>query len=564
MYINLLLKAFWFIWMLKYVLFWLYLWQLKEYHIGRFVDHFRTHKGKKLFFNFIQILKLVLLILFLINGKLFIFLFSILFLVYLGESILFLRGIFNRSIKKPRKTLKTLFLTAISFAIVILFLAQVSNLRNLFQPVLLLGFDILTPIIISAIVLLFQPFFVVLRNNTLRKARNKIKKIKSVGRLKVIAITGSYGKTSTKEFLSIILSKKYKVLSTKEHQNSEIGIAKCILQDLEPSHQIFIAEVGAYNKGKVKEVCSILKPKIGIVTGVNEQHSALFGSLKNLLLAEGGGELVEVLSRYNRGSTTAEPSGPKDGILIVNGDNKYCLDLYKRSDVNKKIYSLSNKTIDSDIWSDDITVYKNYVSFLATNKSGELAHFDVKVLGKQNVQNLLGAILAAKELGMSLGEISEVCKDISQEQAGMTLKQGKHGINIIDSSYSANPDGVLADLDYLKIFTGNPPSPECYGREKKVIVMPCLIELGDKSAEIHEKIGKKIAEVCDLAIITSKDRFKELKKGALEVGMSEKDILLCDNPQDIYSMITLFCKSGDAVLLEGRVPQKLTELLVVS
>jgi len=508
--------------------------------VGRFVDHFRTHKGKELLFSFEQILKLILLVFLVLTPGLFDFLFSIIFLVYLIESVAFLRGIINKTAKKPVITLKALFLTVISFAAVILFLIWISKLGNTAQVAWLLVFDILTLLIVSLVVLLFQPFFVAIRNNALRKAKNKLEKIKSLSSLKVVAITGSYGKTSTKEFLSTILSKKYKVLSTKEHQNSEIGIARCILQDLKPSHQIFIAEVGAYNKGKVKEVCSMLKPKIGIVTGVNEQHLALFGSLKNLLSAEGGGELAEALS--------------KDDLLIVNGDNKYCSDLYKKGvpsgSGNKKIYSLSNKIIDSDIWSDSITVHKDEISFLAIDKSGELAHFGVKVLGKQNIQNLLGAILIAKELGMSFGEISEACKNILQEQAGMILKHGKHSIDIIDSSYSANPDGVFADLDYLSVFTG-----------KKVIVMPCLIELGEKSAEIHEKIGRKIAEVCNLAIITSKDKFKEIKKGALENGMAEKNIILCDNPQDIYSMITLFCKSGDAVLLEGRVPSKLIDLL---
>ena len=548
--LNTLLNTFWFIWEIKYILFWLYLWQLKDYHIGRFIEHFKTHKGKKIFLNFIQVLKLALFILFLTAGGAIRYLFSILFLLYIGELILFLRGILNKSIKKPTKTLKTLFLTAISFTIVILFLVGASKYKDTLHPALLLGFDILTPIIISAIVLLFQPIFVLLRNNTLRKARNKIEKIKSFNKLKVIVITGSYGKTSTKEFLSKILSKKFEVLATKEHQNSEIGIAKCILKDLEPSCQIFVAEVGAYDKGKVKEVCSILKPKIGIVTGVNEQHLALFGSLKNLLSAEGGGELADAL--------------PKDGILIVNGDNKYCLDLYKKTDKPKKIYSLSNKVINPDIWSDSVTVHKDNISFLAINKSGliarasteggapnlEMAHFGVKVLGIQSVQNLLGAILTAKELGMNFGEISEACRDISQEQAGMVLKNGKHGIDIIDSSYSSNPDGVFADLDYFLIFTG-----------KKVIVMPCLIELGKKSAEIHEKIGKKIGEICDLAIITSKDKFEDLKRGAMEVGMKEKNIILRDNPQDIYSLVTIFCKSGDAVLLEGRVPAGLINLL---
>lgn len=542
-----LLDAFWLIWILKYALFWLFLWQLKEYHTGRFIDHFRTHKGKKLLLDLGQIFKIIFLFILLFdNNRLFAFLFSVLFLIYLGEFFLVLRSIFAGTMKKPVKTAKSLFLTAVFSAVAVLFFVRTFGFSEKFQIVLFLVFDLLTPAIVSAVVLVFQPFFVALRGNILKKAEKKMEDVKLVSGLKVIAITGSYGKTSTKEFLSKILSKKFRVLSTKEHQNSEIGVAKCILHDLKSTNQgypeIFIAEVGAYNKGKVAEVCSMIKPSIGVVTGVNEQHMALFGSLKNLLSAEGGGELARAL--------------PKNGILFVNGDNKYCLDLCKEtsscliSDKNKKIYGLSNKIINSDIWADSITVHKDHVSFLAIDKSGELAHFDVKVLGKQNVQNLLGAILIAKELGMNFGEISDACKNISQEQAGMVLKSGKHGIDIIDSSYSSNPDGVFADLEYFSIFGG-----------KKVIVMPCLIELGKKSAEIHKNIGRKIGEICDLAIITSKDKFEELKLGAMEAGMKEKNIILCDNMQDIYSMITLLCKSGDAVLLEGRVPAGLIQLL---
>jgi UDP-N-acetylmuramoyl-tripeptide--D-alanyl-D-alanine ligase len=172
------------------------------------------------------------------------------------------------------------------------------------------------------------------------------------------------------------------------------------------------------------------------------------------------------------------------------------------------------------------------------------------VRGKQNVQNLLAAILVAKELNMSMEEIAEAIKDIKEIQAGMTLKEGKHGINIIDSSYSANPDGVLADLDYLSVFP-----------KKKVVVMPCLIELGKKSIEVHKSIGLKIGSICDLAIITTQERFLDIKIGALESGMKEKDIIFCENSDDIYSIITLFCEKGDTVLLEGRVPSKLINLL---
>jgi len=531
-----LLAILWLVWEIKYVLFWLYLWQLKDYHLPRFVDHFRTYKGKKLILNFEQILKLALFVFLFFTTSVPNLIYSVIFLVYLVELALFARGIINKSFKKPIKTAKILLLSAISFVLLVLFFVFELGLSNNKQILSILISDILTPIIVSVIVLLFQPIFVFLRNKTLRDAKEKIEKIKSAGSLKVIAITGSYGKTSTKEFLTTILSKKFKVLSTNKHQNAEVGIANCILQDLNSSHQIFIAEVGAYDKGKVKEVCLVLKPQIGIVTGVNEQHLALFGSMKNLLSAEGGGELANAL--------------PKDGLLVVNGDNKYCLGLYKEYAGNKKIYSISNKLIDSDIWSEEVEVGKDFISFVAINKNKEMAHFGVKVLGKQNVQNLLGAILIARELGMNFEEISEACNGIFQEQAGMTLKQEKHEINVIDSSYSANPDGVFADLEYLRIFEG-----------EKVVVMPCLIELGERSSEIHEKIGQKMGEICDLAIITSKDKYKEIEKGFNEKKLQGAKCLLCDNSQNIYSMITLFCKQGDAVLLEGRVTQKLIDLL---
>ena len=539
------LITFWFLRELKHLLFWLYLWQLKEYHIGRFLNHFETHVGKKLLLDFSRFLKLGLFV-FLLLDDFFIYVYYALFLIYFAEFISFVSGIRNKSLKKPVWTKKTFFLFWLCFLVLILFLSRIYLLPNRPQVLWILGFDILTPLIFSSVALFFQPASALLRNRVLRKAKEKMEKILPVSGLKVVAITGSYGKTSTKEFLTTILSKKFKVLSTSEHQNSEIAVARSVLEKLKPSHEIFIAEVGAYNKGKIKEVCEMLKPRIGLVTGVNEQHLALFGSFANLLSAEGGGELAELL--------------PKNGLLVVNGDNKYCLELLKKSDnlppEHEKIYSLDGRNMNTDIWAEEVEVRRDSVLFIVADKKGNLAHFNASVLGRKKAKNFLGAILIANELGMSFEEISEAVRSIKQEQAGMVLRQGKHGLNIIDSSYSANPTGVMADLDYLSIFAG-----------KRVVVMPSLIELGKKSSEIHEKIGQKIAEVCDLAIITSKDKFKEIEKGFNQdiLRRSQANVakcLLCDNPRDIFSAITAFCKSGDAVLLEGRVPKELLNLLI--
>lgn len=521
----------------KSALFWIYLWQLKEYHFRRFLDHFRTHKGKKTLFNFLSVSKIVLLFMSLLFWEYFFYLFLIILAFYVIELFLFVKNIFMGELKVPRLTAKAVFLVSFSFVLVVFYIYYFKSYLETANwqvfSALLLGFDILSPLIISLVVLVFQPFFVIARNSILKKARQKIRGFK---KLTVIAITGSYGKTSTKEFLATILSAKFNVLATKEHRNSEIGIAQTILSDLKKEHQVLIVEMGAYNKGGIKLLCNIVKPQIGVVTGVNEQHLATFGSMENLLSAEGGRELLSQL--------------PKKGLLVVNGDNKYCLDLYKKSEIRKKIYTLKRDRIDSDIWTEDISVEQESVSFIVVTREKEMMHFNVAVLGKQNIENLLGVILVAKELGMELQEISNACQNIRQEQSGATLKIGIKGIDIIDSSYSSNPDGAMANLDYLSIFPN-----------KKVVVMPCLIELGKESSEVHRQIGKKIAEVCNMAIITTKDKFEELKNGAVEGGLNKDKVILCHNPKGILDMIKNFCKTGDTVLLEGRVPRGLIKLL---
>jgi len=523
-----LLVVLWAVSIARTALFWLYLWQLKEYHIPRFIDHFRTHKGRRIFINVFFIVKLCIFIaLFGISQRAFGFLitFWVLMALY-AVDIAFM--IIRRRVFTPVWTRKTLLLTTLTaFVIAVLTLYLRGNIR------IFMVLDVLVPVIVSAVVLCVQPFFVLVRHRILKKAREKISSYKN---LIVIGITGSYGKTSTKEFLKTILSQQFVVLATPEHKNSEMGIAQTILNELNDKHQIFIVEMGSYTKGGIKLLCDIVKPNIGIVTGVNEQHLATFGSMENLLSAEGGEELLQSL--------------PPNGTMVFNGDNKYCLDLYKKSKIKKqKLYTV-NKNVSADIWAEEISVTKDSLDFVIATKEKHMAHCIVNVLGKHNIQNILGAAAIAMELGMRLETIAASCEHITPDQAGITLKQGIDGIEIIDSSYSANPTGVKADLEHLKTFSG-----------KKVVVMPCLIELGKKSADVHYVLGKKIAEVCDLAIITTKDKFEYLRMGAKSRGMKEGDMISRENPQEIFQKIKEFCSEGDTVLLEGRVPKELIRLL---
>jgi len=545
----------WFIREAKPILFWLYLWQLKEYHLGRFIDHFRTEKGKKIFLNYLFLLKIILVFTFFqflfqsvptcqkyISN---LFLSYFLIILYFFESAKGFFDFFKKKLKAPAFTKKVIFLTFV------IFLFQIFYFFSIFQKESfsfhLLIFDIFTPAIVSGIVLIFQPFVALMRRRIIQKAKKKREKFK---KLIVVGICGSYGKTSTKEFLATILEEKFpgKVLKTKEHQNSEIGISQCILNDLNENHEIFVVEMGAYNRGGIKLLCNITKPKIGIITGVNEQHLATFGTMENLISAEGGMELIESL--------------PEDGLVIFNGNNKHCLDVYQKTEIKKRIISTSGKvnstivenTIPGDLWAEDIKAEKELIEFKVFSRDGNSANFLVNLLGGQNIENILLAACCAKELGMNLKEISDACQKIKPEQGGTKLVKTKEGLNIIDSTYSANPDGVMAHLEYLKIWEG-----------KKVIVMPCLIELGKSSKEIHRKIGEKIAEVCDLAIITTKDKFKEIKEAAFAKATASQrktGIIFMEDPKEIAERIKDFCQPGDVILLEGRIPGGVIELLI--
>ena len=437
---KILISIVWFLVFTKLFIFWVWLWQLKEYHGGRFMAHFETQVLRKIFFSF-------------------------------------------HGIRYPKLTKKIVLVLAFGIILEIAFLFLVFNSPT--YVLHLIRLIILAPIFASILILLFQIPAGILIKRTLKKAKDKREQFKN---LTVIGITGSYGKSSTKEFLATILSEKYNVLKTKGNINAEIGIAQTILNELNPEHQVFIAEVGAYKRGKIKQVCEMLQPRIGILTGINEQHLSTFGSLENIRKAKY--ELIEAL--------------PKDGTAII----------------KDKL----------DIQAEDIRVEKDHLLFRIESND-----FKVNLLGKHNIQNILLAVSCAKKLGMSLEDISRACLKIKPGQGGMKFLE-KDGLTILDASYSANPDGVIADLDYLQIYSGS-----------KIIIMPCLIELGKASKQIHERIGQKIAEICDLAIITTKDYFKEIKG-------ENKKVLLVENPEDIIAKVREFSNQETIILLEGRVP----------
>ncbi len=558
--LYLFLYFFWLVRENRAILFWLYLWQLKEYHIGRFLAHFSTGKGRRIFLSPLFLLKLALLfasfLLYLYfqsrvqsvglfslaaqvlipNLSITLYAFSFVVLsAFAGEAAYSVYAFFRRTLLHPVITKKSGALIAITHLFVFAFaLALFENILGelsfgeyaLAAFVLLLA-DVLTPLFVSLVVLLFQPFAVLGRNRLIALAR---KRRESLDKLLVIGIVGSYGKSSTKEFLARILSEKFKVAKTKANQNSEVGVSLAILNDVRPETEIFVCEIGAYDEGRVRYVSDIAKPKIGILTGIDEQHMATFGSQKNIIDAKY--EILEVLTEA--------------GIAILNWESRLVRESYveKREVVKAKKTALCGMVEKKDYWAENIKIEIDRLSFTVVARDGDSADFNLRLPGRHNIEPILLAVAAARELGMTLQDIANICQKFEPSIGGMKKKPGVNGITVIDSTYSSNPDGVIAHLDYLKLFPG-----------KKAVVMPCLIELGKASKEVHRRIGEAIGRICNLAIITTSDNFKEINAGAVNAGMRADSILLLENPALIEEIIKKSLFGHDVLLLEGRSPK---------
>lgn len=538
-----LLPIFWFVAIAFSTLKLAYLVQLKEYRMDRLFSFFKTHDGRRFFFSFdfwIYPFTVVLIVVltFLAPPA---FPFIIIFFIPVHYFLFFLfviSQLFHRKLFRPTFTAKSFLLV---------FLSLISLLFRLPWSVLFSDSSLVGQSVIFFFLNLFLPFVFLFWLVLLQIATTIVKKIiyaqarKTMARfphIKVIGITGSFGKSSTKEFLATILGAKYRVLKTEKNINSEIGVAQTVLRKLKAEHEIFIVEMGAYRKGEISQMCHIVRPSIGIITGLNEQHIDLFGSFEAIQNAKF--ELIQSL--------------PSDGLAIFNGDIEACRKLSERTQVNKILYS---KERHADYFATDISQIDDYLSFIVHDPSGKTLKCSVNLIGVHTISNLLAAIAVASFFGMSFKEISEALHLIRPPHKTLEPFSGISGTLVIDDSYSANPDGVLAALDALSHFKGG----------RKIMIMRDMIELGSYSEEAHRKVAKRAAEVCDLVIgVRSGKRCKSLLEEDVASGRHVcheglGKVMNINDPKKILQTVQQFVRKGDIILLENRIPASLIQAL---
>lgn len=388
--------------------------------------------------------------------------------------------------------------------------------------------DILTFPVLSILVLLFRVPTMAYHAILIWLA---IRKLRAHRPMTIIGITGSYGKTSTKEMLGIVLRDKYRVLTTEASKNSPIAIAETILGRLANDDEIFIVEMGAYKKGEIASMCSMVNPKIGIVTAINAQHQDLFGSMENTLRAKY--ELVQGLI--------------PDGVAIMNLDNAYVRRMArwaKESGIRVIGYSTSRDSQGSEYLGISPAARRKALEFIVDSK-GKKTKITVPLLGTHHVSNVLAVVAAARSCGMTMEEIVQACRHIMPVHRTMMPVPGINGAHFVDDTFNNNPDAAVAALKYLAALPG-----------RRIIVFQPMIELGPFARESHELVAKTAAASVSEIILTN-DSYREV----FEPYKSKMGVRVLP-PKAAAEHIRRTITKNDTVLFKGKQAAAVLQLLV--
>ena len=361
--------------------------------------------------------------------------------------------------------------------------------------------------------------------------RQALKKLDDMKSMEVIGITGSYGKTSSKNIVSEILNVKYNALPTPKNFNTAYGLINTINNYLDKFSDYFVCEMGASKVGQIKDCADIVKPKYGIITCIGEAHLESFGSKKNIENTKF--ELIESL--------------PKDGLAILNGDDEIQMKHKIKNKVKVMTVGIDNE--DVDVRAVNIKLTYKGTSFDCIFKGDKKKyHFESRLLGKNNVYNLLTGILLGKYLGISVDRLELGVRNVRPVEHRLELK--KHGnLAIIDDAYNSNPAGSKMAVEVLGMMPG-----------KTIIVTPGMIELGELQYKANFEFGTYIAEnKIDEVILVGAKQTKPILDGLKKMKYNEENIHILNDVKDAFPLINKLQGKETYVLLENDLPDIFNE-----
>ncbi len=386
---------------------------------------------------------------------------------------------------------------------------------------------VLLPVWLSVCALVAWGLEKIISEAYFRSARGKLLSQSDLIR---IGITGSYGKTSVKQILGTILEEKYSVLITPKSFNTPMGVTRTIRERLLPSHQVFIAEMGARHVGDIKELCRLVKPEIGILSSVGPQHLDTFKTLDRV--ASTKYELIDAL--------------PADGHGFFADDGAICKQLYDRTGKPKTLVALA--TGSADLWCENTEISAEGSTFDLCFKDGERLQVTTRLLGEHSIQNILLAASVAKHLGLTKNQILRGIRRIEPVPSRMELIKNPNSYTIINDGFNANPVSAQAALSILSQFP-----------KRRIIITPGMVELGAEEAAFNQAFGRQIAKAVDIAIIVGKKRVQPILDGLNEAGFPKENIHHVDSLEQSTKVLQTLVHKDDTVLYENDLPDNYQE-----
>lgn len=388
---------------------------------------------------------------------------------------------------------------------------------------ILLLFDVLINFVIMLSIIINKPVEKLVYLSYKKKATDKLRDMKS---LEVIGITGSYGKTSSKNILSDILNVKYNALASPKNFNTPYGLIITTNNYLDKFDDFLIAEMGAYKIGEIKELCDLVKPKYGILTKIGTAHIEIFGSQENI--QKGKFELIESL--------------PSDGIGILNADDKLQVDYELENDCKIIWIGIENKK--ADVLASDIKTSNKGTTFNVTFKGDKKKYeFTTRLLGYNNIYNILASLALSKEFGLSIEQMKKAVSGVRSVEHRLELRPTGN-ITYIDDSYNSNPVGSSMALDVLKDMPG-----------LRVVMTPGMVELGNKQYELNKKFGALMKGKADIVILVGEKITKPIMDGLKETKFNEKNIYVVKSTKEAFGLVRSLSNGRESyVLIENDLP----------
>ena len=372
-------------------------------------------------------------------------------------------------------------------------------------------------------------------NKTIIKVENTLEALYKIAHYKrslynipVIAITGSVGKTSTKDLISSVVQTQYKTLKTEGNNNNNIGLPFTILKLKD--HEAMVIEMGMNHFGEISLLTNIAQPTISVITNIGTSHIGNLGSRENILKAK-----LEILE------------GMKEPKIIMNNDNDLLHKWYEENKNHLEIhtYGIENNSefLAKDIMSqEDSSIFK-------VNINKENVEIKVPVGGKHFVYNALCAVVVGKLLGIDTKKIQKGISELELTKKRMEIRQLENGAILINDSYNASFESMKSSIEYLGNHTG----------KRKIAALGDMFELGEYSEELHKKVGREVAKNnIDLLLCVGNDA-RYIIEGAKEMNKNINTQLL-ENNEKLLEKLRIELKKGDVLLVKASNATKFYEI----